>query len=96
MIAHPLPYPFASDLWDAPTWQEIYVRGGDALYGRRTVDAYIHRPQFELYDLQSDPDETNNLAADAAHAEILNDLKQNLRAFQERTGDPWMLKWEYE
>ncbi|HQU43619.1 MAG TPA: sulfatase, partial [Pirellulales bacterium] len=50
-IAHPLPYPFASDLWDAPTWQDVYAKGGDALYGRRTVAAYIHRPPFELYDL---------------------------------------------
>ncbi|HET6883779.1 MAG TPA: sulfatase [Pirellulales bacterium] len=95
-IAYPLPYPFASDLWEAPTWQDVYRRGGDARYGRRTVDAYIHRPQFELYDLESDPNETHNLAHDAAHAQTLSDLKGNLRAFQQRTGDPWILKWEYE
>jgi N-sulfoglucosamine sulfohydrolase len=95
-IAHGLPYPFASDLWRAPTWQDVYKKGPDALYGKRTVKAYIHRPKFELYDLEKDPDEVHNLAGDPKHAEVLADLKAKLRAFQERTGDPWKLKWDYE
>ena len=33
-IAHGLDYPFASDLWVAPTWQDIYQQGPDALYGK--------------------------------------------------------------
>ena len=36
-IAHQLPYPFASDLWAAPTWQAQYRQGMDAMYGKRTV-----------------------------------------------------------
>ena len=48
-IAHPLPFPFASDLWAAPTWQDTYKKGPDALYGKRTVKAYVQRPRFELY-----------------------------------------------
>lgn len=95
-IAHPLPYPFASDLWEAPTWQDIFAKGSDALYGRRTVAAYIHRPRFELYDLKNDPDEINNLATDADHAELLTGLQEKLKSFQKRTGDPWLLKWDYE
>ncbi|HEX7379743.1 MAG TPA: sulfatase/phosphatase domain-containing protein [Pirellulales bacterium] len=95
-IAHELTYPSASDLWESPTWQDVFRRGGDALYGRRTIDAYLHRPRFELYDLTSDPDEAHNLAGEPAHAETLENLKQNLREFQRRTGDPWISKWEYE
>lgn len=95
-IAHALTYPSSTDLWDSPTWQDVFRRGGETLYGRRTVDAYLHRPRFELYDLMSDPDETRNLANEPAHAETLKKLKQNLRAFQQRTGDPWVSKWEYE
>ena len=95
-IAHGLPYPFASDLWDAPTWQDIYRRGPAALYGKRTVDAYIHRPRFELYDLQSDPDEIVNLADKPEHAALLAELKGKLKSFQKRTSDPWLLKWDYE
>ena len=95
-LAHPLPYPFASDLWEAPTWQEVYRRGSDALYGKRTVQAYLQRPQFELYDLAADPDEVKNLAADAKHAEQLAEMKGKLKDFQQRTKDPWILKWDYE
>ena len=95
-IAHPLPYPFASDLWAAPTWQSVFRQGPQAKYGKRTVDAYIHRPRFELYDLQADPDETRNLAGDPAYAQLLEKLQAKLKAFQKRTRDPWILKWEYE
>ena len=95
-IAHALPYPFASDLWAAPTWQDIFRQGPDALYGKRTVDQYIHRAEFELYDLNEDPDEVVNLADDPRHAELLATLKQKLKTFQDETDDPWILKWDYE
>jgi N-sulfoglucosamine sulfohydrolase len=95
-IAGPLPYPFASDLWEAPTWQEAYRRGPDTMYGKRTVRDYIHRPTFELYDIKNDPDEAHNLADDKAYAETLGKLKKELQAFQTRTKDPWVLKWDYE
>ncbi len=94
-IAHGLEYPFASDLWESRTWQAVLSRG-IGQYGRRSVDAYLHRPKFELYDLEKDPDEVVNLADDPAHAEILRELQGKLRAFQERTGDPWLLKWGRE
>ncbi|MCA9174936.1 MAG: sulfatase [Planctomycetales bacterium] len=95
-IAHGLPYPFASDLWDAPTWQEIYKQGPDAYYGKRTVHNYIHRAKFELYDLEADPDEVVNLAEEKLHAAVLEELKLKLKEFQKQTKDPWLLKWDYE
>jgi N-sulfoglucosamine sulfohydrolase len=95
-IAHPLPFPFASDLWEAPTWQAAYKLGPNAKFGQKTVQDYIHRPQFELYDLQTDPGEARNLAADPKQAELLAEMKARLKAFQKRTSDPWLLKWDYE
>ncbi len=95
-IAHPLPFPFASDLWRAPTWQAQYKQGMDAPYGTRTVGSYIHRPEFELFDLESDPWEARNLAGDPGHKDVLERMKAKLRAFQERTGDRWARKWIYE
>jgi N-sulfoglucosamine sulfohydrolase len=95
-IASPLPYPFASDLWAASTWQAQYQKGLDAPYGKRTVGSYIQRPKFELYDLANDPAESRNLADDPAHAAQLAALKERLKAAQKATGDPWLLKWQYE
>lgn len=95
-VAYGLPYPFASDLWSAPTWQDIYQQGPDAYYGKRTVAQYIHRPQFELFDLEADPHETGNLAESEEHAALLATMKAKLQAFQNQTKDPWELKWRYE
>jgi N-sulfoglucosamine sulfohydrolase len=95
-IAHPLPFPFASDLWSAATWQAQFKLGKEANYGVRTVGAYIQRPPFELYDMQYDPEERKNLAADPTHAETLNSYKAKLKEFQTQLNDPWVLKWEYE
>jgi len=94
-IAHGLDYPFASDLWESATWQAT-IRSGSKLYGKRTVDAYLHRPAFELYDLEADPHEVKNLADDPQHRDTLDRMKVKLKAFQKRTKDPWILKWEYE
>ncbi|MBN2308616.1 MAG: sulfatase [Candidatus Hydrogenedentes bacterium] len=94
-IAHGLDYPFASDLWESDTWQGVVRRGLDT-FGKRPVDAYLKRPAFELYDMQADPDEVHNLAEDPGHAAVLTELKDRLRAFQERTDDPWIVKWEHE
>ena len=95
-IANPLTFPFASDLWEAPTWQEIYKQGLDANYGQRTVRDYLQRPRFELYDLESDPDEVKNLAVLPEHKALLIEMIDKLKAFQKRTNDPWALKWEHE
>ena len=95
-IAHPLPFPFASDLWVAPTWQTQFQQGMDAPYGQRTVGEYIHRPEFELYDLESDPNETHNLAYESNSVETFERMKKKLHHFQEQTSDPWIGKWDYE
>lgn len=95
-IAHPLPFPFASDLWDAASWQSQFRQGPSAMYGKKTVQQYIHRPQFELYDIQQDPDETNNLAEKPEFKELLSEYQKKLKQFQTSMADPWILKWDYE
>ena len=95
-IAHPLPYPFASDLWVAPTWQTQLAKGKDAPYGKKTVGQYVQRPEFELFDIESDPHEGRNLAGDPAHAAKLEKMKAKLKTFQQKTNDPWIMKWRYE
>ncbi|MEN6428754.1 MAG: sulfatase-like hydrolase/transferase [Phycisphaerales bacterium] len=94
-LAHGLDYPFASDLWESATWQGT-IQSGSKLYGKRTVDAYLHRPKFELYDLQNDPHEVRNLADDPQYRDRLDAMKAKLKIFQKQTKDPWLVKWDHE
>lgn len=45
------------------------------------------RPEEELYDIQQDPYELNNLAADPAHAATLTAMQERLAAIREATDD---------
>ena len=94
-LAHQLEYPLASDLWGSLTWQGV-LRRGDKQYGQRSVDALLHRPREELYDLETDPQEVHNLAGDADRAELLADLRRQLQQWQKRTADPWSIKYTHE
>jgi N-sulfoglucosamine sulfohydrolase len=95
-LAHQLTYPLASDLYDSLTWQSILKRGGKGMMGKRSVAQFLHRPAEELYDVEKDPAETHNLAGDAAHARTLAALRKKVREWQEKTKDPWLVKYTHE
>jgi N-sulfoglucosamine sulfohydrolase len=94
-IAWPLEFPAAQDLFDSPTWQGMLQRK-DPMVGPRAMQAYLHRPQYELYDLEKDPDELRNLANSPDEAGRLKKMQAQLRDWQEKTGDPWALKYLHE
>ncbi|MCK5850412.1 MAG: sulfatase [Kiritimatiellae bacterium] len=94
-LASTLEYPFATDLWDSPTWQGAKQKNME-VFGARTVDAFLHRSRFELYDLEVDPNETVNLAEDPQYESLIAGFKKKLKAFQEQTNDPWIIKWYRE
>jgi N-sulfoglucosamine sulfohydrolase len=94
-IAWKLDYSFASDLWASASWQRA-LRDRASHLGRRSVDAFVHRPRFELYDLDVDPEELTNLSERPHCAAMVSGLCAKLRRFQEDTSDPWLHKWEYE
>mgnify|MGYP006248397257 FL=1 len=95
-IAHPLPYPFASDLWAASSFQAQYQKSLSAPYGKKTVRQYIHRPEFEFFQIVQDPDEANNLAGNPKFAVKLEEYKEKLKSAQKQFHDPWVVKWSYE
>lgn len=96
-LAHPLDYPFASDLYDSPTWQGIRKRG-DKFLGKRSVEQFVRRPPEELYDLDTDPNELKNLANDPSplNRAVRAALRADLEAWQVGTNDPWLIKYRHE
>jgi N-sulfoglucosamine sulfohydrolase len=45
-------------------------------------------PEYELYDLVNDPFEFHNLAGDPSLSPVMEELKEKLIQWQDRTGDP--------
>jgi N-sulfoglucosamine sulfohydrolase len=68
--------------WDS--WVEAAAADPAA---RAAVDRYLRRPAEELYDLDADPWELSNLAADPSRAEILAKLRADLDAWMKAQGD---------
>jgi uncharacterized sulfatase len=53
----------------------------------KLVHRYEHRPPEELYDMQADPHEMNNLADDPEYAAIKEELSERLDAWMTSQGD---------
>ncbi len=64
---------------------KCYVEVSEALRPEYQV---IYHPPFELFDLQADPHEQQNLADNPSHADTLNDLIRRLRGWMDETDDP--------
>ena len=94
-LAHKLDYPTPKDLFASPTWQGILKRG-DKKLGDRDLEAFLRRPREELYDLAADPHELKNLATEPKSAEVLANLRTRMKAWQEQTRDPWLVKDSHE
>ncbi|MBD5777950.1 sulfatase [Pelagicoccus sp. NFK12] len=67
------------------SWEEAAMHDKTAAL---IMNRYRQRPGEELYDLEKDPDELNNLAANPKYAQILNTLRCELDAWMNEQGDP--------
>ncbi|MEM0969088.1 MAG: sulfatase [Verrucomicrobiota bacterium] len=85
-------YPLPIDTVQRRTWVMLRERG-DTMIGGRSVEAYLHRPRLELYDLKTDPWETKNLANDPVHQEQLDQMVAGLMERLEEQQDPWIRKY---
>ncbi|MBD3346444.1 MAG: sulfatase-like hydrolase/transferase [Chitinivibrionales bacterium] len=76
--------PLMSTFW-CP-WLELAEQGDE--FAQARVQAYESRPCHELYDLQNDPWELNNLADNPDYEHVVIDLRQKLELWREQMGDP--------
>ena len=91
-IAWRLDFPFATDMYGSLSWEGIRNTPPPVMLGSRPLKNYIWRPQEELYDLEKDPLEVNNLAENKDHAELVKDCREKLEAWQLRTKDLWLYR----
>jgi hypothetical protein len=58
----------------------------------KLIHFFIEPQEFELYDLQNDADEMNNLYGKPGYEEITSQLKQRLAALRAETNDTYEYK----
>ncbi|CAL1538240.1 unnamed protein product [Lymnaea stagnalis] len=87
-----MPFPIDQDFFVSPTFQDILNRTREKLPldWYKTLEQYYYREEWELYDVQTDPEELLNLAADPEYSGIFNELKTMLKVWQNLTADPWI------
>jgi N-sulfoglucosamine sulfohydrolase len=74
---------------DGRTYWNSWVKAAEAgdAKAKQLVDRYQHRPPEELYDVQADPYEMKNLIADPAHAAVVIELREKLKAWRIQQGE---------
>lgn len=80
---HYLAYP---DMDASPT--KVFLMTNRESQSKYFDIAFSVRPEFELYDLKSDPDQINNVAADPDYAKVLRRLTNHMMSELRETGDP--------
>lgn len=93
-IAFQQPFPIARDLWGSVHFQQQMQLGMEAPYRGATIREFLYRPEFELFNIQQDPNERHNLATDPRHKSQLKKLQSELHDFQQNTQDPWAMMWD--
>lgn len=88
-------FPVPVDTFQRRLWAGIRERG-DKMIGPRTVEQFLHRAKLELYDLEADPWEVENLAGKPEHAERVKAMSGRLVKRLEETEDPWLIKYRPE
>ncbi|KAF7196354.1 N-sulfoglucosamine sulfohydrolase [Pseudocercospora fuligena] len=91
-VAWRLDFPFAADLYASLSFDGIRKMKPEAMVGKRSLKSYLFRPAEELYDLEQDPEEINNLASDESHNTLLFHMREKVSEWQKLTGDLWLYR----
>ena len=67
----------------------LRTKTGQPTHWFKTLDQYYYRDEWELFDLQADPKELNNLAHDPDHQKIFQQMNHTLFTWQAETNDAW-------
>jgi len=90
------------EYYEYPGFENVRPCRGVRTERYKLIHFFIEPQEFELYDLQTDPDEMNNLYGKRGYAELTAHLKERLAALRAQTNDTYQyrptglpLHWSY-
>jgi N-sulfoglucosamine sulfohydrolase len=81
---------FKNNAMNGPTWRSYLTRAKSDPGVAARVKLLQFRPGEELYDLEDDPHELNNLAENPERRPLLENLRVRLREWMEQQKDPFL------
>ncbi len=76
------------EYYEYPGSQQVRPNRGIRTERYKYIEYYLPPEEFELYDLQADPGERNNVYGNPRYAEVLRMLRQRLTELRKETKDP--------
>lgn len=73
--------------YEFPFWHHVQPHYGIRTDRYKLIHFYYNIDVWELYDLENDPNELNNLAKNEDYQDVLENLKEQLKALQKEYGD---------
>jgi len=80
------------EFYEYPGFENIRPSRGVRTQRYKLIHYFLEPEEWELYDLEADPDEANNLYGKAGSEEITRHLKERLQALRTETGDTYQYK----
>jgi arylsulfatase A-like enzyme len=78
------------EYYEYPGNQQVKPCRGVRTERYKYIHYFTEPEEFELYDLEQDPDELHNLHADPAHAALAGELAARLEQLRRETGDTYL------
>jgi arylsulfatase A-like enzyme len=80
------------EYYEYPGFENVRPCRGVRMQRYKLIHFFIEPEEFELYDLEKDPDEMNNLYGKTGYEELTNHLKERLAALRAETNDTYEYK----
>lgn len=91
-LNYKMPFSIDQDFFLSDTFQDLLnrTRKGVPTNWFKSLKDYYYRAPWELYDLNSDPKELNNLYMQSKYQSVFKEMRSILRQWQNVTLDPWI------
>jgi len=92
-LAHHLQFAILEDVETTDTWKMLQngtTPTGNSSGWIYSLDGYLQRPEYQLFDMATDPMQLHNLASSTTHHKTLHAMQAALYQWRAFTNDPWL------